>query len=1075
MKFSRSLFLAILFAVSSFSQNTMDWGKRTKIFGLRAYKPDSYADADSGLAIIRVTNLSNVEIYTYDITGNLRFKVDSLGSILVNGKKGTQNLALFSNENSGAIGDSAAAINKLGDVLTDKIQANTAAGLSLFEDGGAGLFVKDGGKVGVNFLNPAYALHIFSATGPQFGITHTVGQDSFSVSVDGNALTTFTTVDGGGAAGHFNFVPDGNFGIANATPGTKLDVTGAITSSTGLRIKTNDGGAIGASGTAYSDLFLASGGVINFNAGNSTITDGTNLTIVATGDISIDPTGGDVDLNGSYALDLQNISDGRADGASYWFDGVNDKIVISDDDALSFGDGTNDTQLSIMSRIVMNDATNFIVACKREGAANQEYIFRIDISDKLSLLCQDDSESATISTTSDVGITVCENKELFVAATYDGSGSGSGMVLYVNGKVIASTAGSSGAYTAMENEGASLYFGHNGNVTYANGKFVENRLFNKTLTTTEIKAFYSGSETEYKYTGDGLSDNPGDAYISGTLVIGRQYIITSYLGSDVFTNVGAGSNATGVEFVATGTTPTTWTSSTVLTRQGEVGKWRAKDFTPLVAYDASGNGNDGVVNGPILINAHDTGYFTDAVTIGSAIDQLTPTFSITADYDSDGGVASTGVFTIGNTAAVDPTDATTDFTMDNGKGFTFNKDVAITGGLDVVLAGDEAIVIDGSTDDRDINLGTLRIEQKPNATNNDTRALTVNIDNNNAQDTHAMVVNFIATGLAAGETGSAYDVNIISDGATGGVMRGFEVSMSGTGTGVVAHALHVDPEVDVIGQESGSFGALDVGFSWTPSAYTDRTAAFNATGTDVQLFVADDDTVFVAMLTTFAELEVSLNTPASNPGIKPKFYYITDAGAWVLFTPSDETQGFRQGGVISWLVADLTTWGQRTINEVTGEAGAVDHYWIAIVRTQVSLSTPPTEDLIQTVSTTIYGWDKDGVVSISKLEVAGNVSVATVTITTSSDAVAIGGGSILNVDTNSGHVTIGGFTGGVAGQILHIYNSDTNNVLIEDDEATGNQDIKTNTGADVTITAEGGVTLIYDGTDNIWRMIGAAL
>ena len=96
------------------------------------------------------------------------------------------------------------------------------------------------------------------------------------------------------------------------------------------------------------------------------------------------------------------------------------------------------------------------------------------------------------------------------------------------------------------------------------------------------------------------------------------------------------------------------------------------------------------------------------------------------------------------------------------------------------------------------------------------------------------------------------------------------------------------------------------------------------------------------------------------------------------------------------------------------------------------------------------------------------------TITTSSDAVDVSGASVLNCDTNGGHITIGGFTGGEDGQILHLYNSDANNVVIEDDESTGNQDIKTSTGADVTITAEGGATLIYDGTDGVWRMIGLA-
>lgn len=51
---------------------------------------------------------------------------------------------------------------------------------------------------------------------------------------------------------------------------------------------------------------------------------------------------------------------------------------------------------------------------------------------------------------------------------------------------------------------------------------------------------------------------------SGSLVVGRRYIITTFIAGDSFTNVGAASNETGVVFVATGTTPTTWTNLSVL-------------------------------------------------------------------------------------------------------------------------------------------------------------------------------------------------------------------------------------------------------------------------------------------------------------------------------------------------------------------------------------------------------------------------------------------------------------------------------------------------------------------------------
>jgi len=52
---------------------------------------------------------------------------------------------------------------------------------------------------------------------------------------------------------------------------------------------------------------------------------------------------------------------------------------------------------------------------------------------------------------------------------------------------------------------------------------------------------------------------------SGTLEVGKSYTITTRLGSDDFTNVGAAANTNGTIFIATGTTPTTWTSSSIIT------------------------------------------------------------------------------------------------------------------------------------------------------------------------------------------------------------------------------------------------------------------------------------------------------------------------------------------------------------------------------------------------------------------------------------------------------------------------------------------------------------------------------
>ena len=51
---------------------------------------------------------------------------------------------------------------------------------------------------------------------------------------------------------------------------------------------------------------------------------------------------------------------------------------------------------------------------------------------------------------------------------------------------------------------------------------------------------------------------------SGTLTVGIRYRMNDWKTADDFTNVGAPSNADGVEFTAIGTTPTTWAASSIL-------------------------------------------------------------------------------------------------------------------------------------------------------------------------------------------------------------------------------------------------------------------------------------------------------------------------------------------------------------------------------------------------------------------------------------------------------------------------------------------------------------------------------
>ncbi len=71
---------------------------------------------------------------------------------------------------------------------------------------------------------------------------------------------------------------------------TLMTATTSLTTAT-VRASSNDSGSLGASGTAFSDLFLASGALIDFAAGNAVITHSSGILTVSTGELRITTTG----------------------------------------------------------------------------------------------------------------------------------------------------------------------------------------------------------------------------------------------------------------------------------------------------------------------------------------------------------------------------------------------------------------------------------------------------------------------------------------------------------------------------------------------------------------------------------------------------------------------------------------------------------------------------------------------------------------------------------------------------------------------------------------------------------------
>ena len=226
--------------------------------------------------------------------------------------------------------------------------------------------------------------------------------------------------------------------------------------------------------------------------------------------------------------------------------------------------------------------------------------------------------------------------------------------------------------------------------------------------------------------------------------------------------------------------------------------------------------------------------------------------------------------------------------------------------------------------------------------------LTIEYDPDTYGGTSATCVSYDATAFAAADTvGTVHNVIVDNIGVTAGDVHAIDVALTDpSNTDLEVEALATHEGIDPVAQYLGDPAALDSAWSYDTDTFNDRTTAFNNAGTDVQIFVSDNDYILLASTSKWDEIN-AVNATDSSHTIVPTFHYIEDDGDWIAFTPADDSNGFSQSGTIRFDSDNLTTWGQRTVNEVTGQAGAVDYYWIKITRTRNVLPTPPTEDTIK--------------------------------------------------------------------------------------------------------------------------------
>ena len=157
-----------------------------------------------------------------------------------------------------------------------------------------------------------------------------------NISIDGSVVTGASSITSTAFVGTLDGVIGGN---------TPAAITGTtITANTGVVPDGNDGAYLGQAGTAFSDLFLAEGGVINWDSGDATLTQASNVVTLAGATLTGTLTNGlSVTANGGILMTSYNASAAVADLALD-IDGMTDiGAAPATGDLFIIDDGANGT------------------------------------------------------------------------------------------------------------------------------------------------------------------------------------------------------------------------------------------------------------------------------------------------------------------------------------------------------------------------------------------------------------------------------------------------------------------------------------------------------------------------------------------------------------------------------------------------------------------------------------------------------------------------------------------------------------------------------------------------------------
>lgn len=386
--------------------------------------------------------------------------------------------------------------------------------------------------------------------------------------------------------------------------------------------------------------------------------------------------------------------------------------------------------------------------------------------------------------------------------------------------------------------------------------------------------------------------------------------------------------------------------------------------------------------------------------------------------------------------------------------------------FNTILPADDNITIDGRTFPREITLGALRSNHTAGI--DGTRAYHIDIESAGFNDTSGIVIRHDLAGSSANIRPRGMDLQADIAGMTNAHLNFLEFQLTGTlDSSARADAIDVRPGISVIHHHSGTIAAVGKAFTFDDSgaSFADVTTAFGSAGTDVQIFVEDDDLIYLGDVAQFSDIEVVLAIVAANPGVKPTFEYSQGASAWAALPVSDGSNGFRENGSIAF--APPGDWATETVN---GDAGK---FWVRIKRTTNSLGTVPTEDTIKIIAAVEFEWDENGDVNLNDLTARKVIYAPDVdqAITAASDTIS-STSSHVEVTPDADYVMTAtpSIAPGSDGQNLLLHNLHaTNTVTLQDDGVLAGSDVFLG-GAEGTVKPGSTMTLHYSADMSGWAV-----